>query len=101
MQNGFLQEKHREEEGQEAAWELGRVQRAGDQESLWGSREGKFLEGHRLLCQGPQTPPDLPPNTDSVTLPEELLLCVCVCIWVSGYLFKWLLGEGGFWNSAS
>lgn len=84
MQNGVLQEKQREEEGQEAAWGLGRAQRAGDQESLWGSREGKFLEGHGLLCQGPQTPPDLPPNTDSVTLPEELPLCVCV------YLGEWL-----------
>lgn len=38
----------------------------------------------QVLCQGPQTPPDLPPNTDSVTLPEELLLCVCV------YLGEWL-----------
>ena len=72
-------EKQTEEEGQEAAWGLGRAQRTEDQESLWGSREGKFLEGHGLPCQGPQTPSDLPPNTDSVTLPEELLLCVCVC----------------------
>ena len=94
-------EKQMEEEGQEAAWGLGRAQRTEDQESLWGSREGKFLEGHGLPCQGPQTPSDLPPNTDSVSLPEELLLCVCVYSWVSGYLFKWLLGEGGFWNSAA
>lgn len=33
--------------------------------------------------------------TLTLSLCQKSCPCVCVYIWVSGYLFKWLLGEGG------
>lgn len=52
-----------------------------------GAREGKFLGRTWATVSRPSDSSDLPPNIHSVSLPEELLLCVCVYSWVSGYLF--------------